>query len=374
MANKLLKKFESIIRSFLYDIINILLRNEKITEKINPQHIHKVLVIRYDVIGDMVVTLPMIKLIKELIPNAEIHLLASVSNSKIVENDNIISKIHLFDGKIIKSFFKLHKLRKENYDIIFSAFYTLVTRNGIICNIIGGRKAIKVNLWQDEKRYAFFNYQSKVGATKSSMWEKMYYMVADSIAGGEEYDNFEPYLTIPEISRQNCLNNLKDLNLRPRNFIAINLSAGRKYNLWFNDNYVRLIYGLINSKISANIILIYHPQDINIASEIFRKFATNSEVVKLYPITYDVLEIAALLEKCLLLITPDTGVVHICSALKTPVVAIYSEEYTFNLWKPYKIKYRALISEDKNKMIVKPELVCLNTLELLRELDEREVI
>lgn len=374
MANKFLKQAEGAIRNILYALIHIFLRNKKITEKINPETIKKVLVIRYDVIGDLVVTLPMIKFIKQLIPHASIHLLASERNSKLAEFDRNIDKIHLFDGRIIKSFIKLYKLRKEKYDIIFSAFYTLVTRNGIICNIIGGREAIKVNIWQDERRYVFFNYQSKIAAEKLSMYEKMYYMVADTIAGGENFNIIEPYLFIPDASRNRCFEKLQNLGLESKKIIAINLSAGRKLNEWHIDNYVKLINSLLNTPIHYDLLIFYHKKDLDKCNYIISKSNESKKKIFVYPPTDDILEIASLIEQSALLVTPDTGTVHICSATKTPLVVMYNEEYTYRLWHPYGVVHRALISKSKDKMIISPESVYENTMELLKELNERKTI
>ncbi len=374
MVNKLLKRVESTIRKLLYCLINIFLRNQKITEKIKPETIKKVLVIRYDVIGDLIVTLPMIKLIKQLIPHASVHLLASEQNSKLIEFDNNIDKIHLFDGRILKSFFSLFALRKENYDIIFCAFYTLVTRNGIICNIIGGRKSIKVNIWCDEKRYVFFNYQSRLAAEKLSMYEKMYYMAADTIAGGDRYNKVDAYLKIPDKSRNRCLSKLQNLGLTSKRFIGINLSAGRKINEWPNELYIKLINLLSQNLIKNDLLLFYHKNDFLKVHDIISGLDANRNNIYIYLHTDDILEIAALIEQCMLLITPDTGTVHFCSAVKTPVVVTYNEEYTSRLWHPYGIKYRALISESKDRIIVSPDSIYKKTIELLQDINEQEIM
>ena len=73
----------------------------------------KICISRIDKMGDMLLTLPIIKSIKIQIPNSEIHVLASTQNAKVLKNIKYIDKIIIIETNI-KSFFKeLNQLKKN---------------------------------------------------------------------------------------------------------------------------------------------------------------------------------------------------------------------------------------------------------------------
>ena len=58
----------------------------------------KICISRIDKMGDMILTLPVIKSIKIQIPNSEVHVLASIENSKLSSNSEIVSIIASING------------------------------------------------------------------------------------------------------------------------------------------------------------------------------------------------------------------------------------------------------------------------------------
>jgi lipopolysaccharide heptosyltransferase II len=64
----------------------------------------KILIIRLSSIGDIVLTTPIVRCVKQQIPNAEIHYLCKPEYKNILETNPYIDKIHLFDKKWIADF------------------------------------------------------------------------------------------------------------------------------------------------------------------------------------------------------------------------------------------------------------------------------
>lgn len=65
----------------------------------------KILIITYDALGDMIMTVPLFNAIKEQKPSWKLHILTSPRNSDILKPHKNIEKIWSID--INKSFFKL---------------------------------------------------------------------------------------------------------------------------------------------------------------------------------------------------------------------------------------------------------------------------
>ena len=80
----------------------------------------KICISRIDRMGDMILTLPVIKSIKTQNPSSEIHVLASTHNAKVLKNIKYVDKVLLI-GSITNSFFKeISQLRKIKYDFFIN--------------------------------------------------------------------------------------------------------------------------------------------------------------------------------------------------------------------------------------------------------------
>ncbi len=82
----------------------------------------KICIIRNDRMGDMILTLPIIKEIKKTIPNSKITVVCSNTNSFLCEEAEFIDEVLIYETKLdliskIKFFFKF---RKNKYNCIFN--------------------------------------------------------------------------------------------------------------------------------------------------------------------------------------------------------------------------------------------------------------
>ena len=90
---------------------------------LHEKNIRRILVIKNDKIGDMVLSTGTFRELKRNFPKAGITVIASKSNKQIIEKNKNIDKIIVLDYpprgyKGILNYFKLSKeLKKENYDV-----------------------------------------------------------------------------------------------------------------------------------------------------------------------------------------------------------------------------------------------------------------
>ncbi len=75
----------------------------------------KILIIRFSSIGDIVLTTPVVRCLKEQMPDAEVHYLTKVTFYQVLESNPYIDKIYTIKEKIREV---LPQLRSENYDQI----------------------------------------------------------------------------------------------------------------------------------------------------------------------------------------------------------------------------------------------------------------
>lgn len=75
----------------------------------------KILIIRFSSIGDIVLTTPVIRLLREQVHNVEIHFITKKQYEDVLKSNKYIDKLHLFSGSYKKC---ISKLKKENFDYI----------------------------------------------------------------------------------------------------------------------------------------------------------------------------------------------------------------------------------------------------------------
>jgi len=75
----------------------------------------KILIIRFSSIGDIVLTTPVVRCLKQQLPDAEIHYLTKKSFRGILEHNPYISRVHTIDKDVSEV---IDALKKENFDHI----------------------------------------------------------------------------------------------------------------------------------------------------------------------------------------------------------------------------------------------------------------
>ncbi|MDO9069228.1 MAG: glycosyltransferase family 9 protein, partial [Deltaproteobacteria bacterium] len=126
-------------------------------------------------------------------------------------------------------------------------------------------------------------------------------------------------------------------------FIAIAPGAHWHTKRWSAENYSKLISKLVNRE--SGIVIVGDKNDRAIAEEIIK--ASGANAINLCGLL-DLAQLIYVLSKAKLLVTNDTGAMHIAEAAETPVVAIFGptvRQFGFAPWR-------------KESRIIETELDC----------------
>lgn len=82
----------------------------------------KYLVIRFSSIGDIVLTSPVLRCIKQQIPGAELHYVTKKAFASIVSNNPHINRVYSIDKNVSEV---IEDLKKENYDFVIDLHHNL---------------------------------------------------------------------------------------------------------------------------------------------------------------------------------------------------------------------------------------------------------
>jgi len=104
----------------------------------------KILVIRFSSIGDIVLTTPVVRVLKTQLEEAEVHYVTKVGYKSILESNPYIDKLFLLDKSLSHL---IEQLRKEKYDYIIDLHHNLRTQ------------IIKTALWRKSFSFDKINFQ-----------------------------------------------------------------------------------------------------------------------------------------------------------------------------------------------------------------------
>jgi ADP-heptose:LPS heptosyltransferase len=324
------------VRSAVY---RWLFGNTPTTRKLNPHKVKRVLIVRNDVLGDMIVSTPIFNAIKAINPAIEIDVVASPQNVSIIENDSRLSHIIIYENTW-RFWFNLWKLgRKRRYDVVLSLIFGTPQTQGFIANIASSRETLKLSVQRQAKYECFFSRTVRV-PQEAHISEQWLCVALDAF----ELNGQSPscHITLELHSQPLVEAFLKEKGIDEKKFIVINLSAGKNaVKRWTQAKYGELIDWL-SEKLPYSVVLSCAPNEVELMDEL----ACGRNAVCFYP-TSDVRDVADLIRRATLLITPDTGVVHLASATKTPVIALYSRWVggeVHRIWTPYQTPHKILIA------------------------------
>jgi len=128
-----------------------------------------------------------------------------------------------------------------------------------------------------------------------------------------------PRITVPKETRTWVNNELRDIKDR----YLIGFNPGATYGsakCWMPERYAELAQALIERE-KVWIILFGSPAEARLNASIFAQI--NHSNVLNYTGQTTITQMAGLLSRCKVLVTNDTGTMHVASAVRTPVVAIF---------------------------------------------------
>lgn len=310
----------------------------------------KFLVLRFSSIGDIILTTPVIRCLKLQYPNAEVHFATKKQFKVLVEHNPYIDKFFLLEGSL-DSFIK--PLQAEEYD------YVIDLHNNLRTSIIKyrlGKKSFSYNKLNFEK-WLLVNF--KINRMPDVHIVDRNLETVSSL--GVKNDNKGLDYFIPESQVVNLDGILKN----GQAFVAYAI-GGQHFTKKLPIG--RIIE--VCSKINKKVILLGGKED-EAAGEIV-EHALGDKVYNACG-KYNLNQSASILNQAEYVISHDTGLMHIASALKKRVISIWGNTVPeFGMY-PYQTEFS--IIENKNlgcrpcskigySKCPKGHFKCMNDLEL----------
>lgn len=338
--------------------------------------IKKVLFVRTDKIGDVLLTTPCLTILKQNYPDIIIDFLVSQYAAPILKNNPLINKVIIYDeDKTFDGMINLGiKLRQNKYDISFLFFVDLIPA------LILFFSKIKLRVGPFSKIYSIFlNKRIIQNRSQSKKHEAEYNVdLLKSVFQLKESDLY-PTIVLTDNELKEAKNILKQAGyIENLPIIGIHPS-GRGSNLLLpKEKYLEIIDYIIKRYKEIVVLITGTDSELKDYEKLYFK---NKKII--IPENYNLRDLSALISFCDLFITNSTGPLHIASALNVKTISFFSPVKVTKpvrwgpLYKdkntPYKILIPKNIKEcEKCKMENCPHFNCLSLIsneEIQTEID-----
>ena len=312
---------------------------------IPPTALRRVLVVRHDRMGDAVVTTPLIALLHAALPDAELDVLASPANRAVFAGDPRIANLYVNDhgsGTLPRL---ARKLRFRRYDAIFSVIQGRGLREGLLASLFSSRDTWRLSVSRPTRYAGLFSATFRPPRASVHMAEQLLVVGARAIDVPApllpaDTTRYPMSLPVDEVAESRVAATLERLGLA--RFALVNLWAAEPWRAWPVAHVAGVVRQLRERGVSLPFLLVPPP-----GKEIEAAVAASAcgDDARVAPPSPHLADLIALVRRADLVLTPDTGVVHLASACRRPVVALYSTRTVdIRRWLPLGVPYRAVVA------------------------------
>jgi ADP-heptose:LPS heptosyltransferase len=343
----LAKKIERLNKRLTYPIFGKLLHVRKRSEKIDPTEIKSVLFLRPDVIGDMICTTPLWRILKKQAPHLKIAVLASFRNAEVLRADTDVTRVHTinpYDKKQTNKTFE--DIRRYNYDVVIICKLDRLAKAAHMasqCTKTGWTIGISID--PEIRHDLLFSMAPYMSAeiSKQHMTDQLLFILEQSFKLQEiALEERRPSVMIDKEVFDRTKRDLEQILSAngSSEFIVINTQARNNFLEWGYDNTFALTKMIVERYPNMMIFLTSSPEREASLIEALRAANLGSKVAY-YP-TPDLHMMFSLIRLSTLVVTPDTSAIHMASAERKPTVGFYPRSTN---WQPYRVPSYMLLPE-----------------------------
>ena len=262
------------------------------------KNVRKILVISLTNIGDVILTTPVIGILKREFPDARLNVMVGPRASGLFEGaPGINSIVYNKLGSTKQKSRLILRLRKQKYDLVIDL------RNSMFPLLIGTRYRTSL--------------LSKSPPDIVHMKERHLHKLA-SLGISVKQAPFFIWIGENDVSRANELINGAQISAGDR-FVAISPGARSDVKRWFANCFAEVADRLVEKE-KVKIIMIGNKEDRSLIRKIIQMMRHNP--IDLSGRT-NLREMGAVLKRCILHITNDSAPMHMSTALNVPTLSIF---------------------------------------------------
>ncbi len=303
----------------------------------------KILIFNPFGIGDVLFTTPLIRNIKENLPETRIDYLSNRRTYPILKDNIFLDRIFVFEKDEWREILKKSKLsfltkvsffwctiKKEKYDVVFDL--SLNSQYSFFFKTLKIKKRIGFNF---KNRGRFLTHKIDIPYYKDKHVARYYLQLAKFLNIPARDYKFDIFLKDSDIEKAREL--LRKYNLGRKNLlIGIIPGSGDSwdktayYKRWPKEYFASLA-DLLIEKLKAEVVIFGSPKESSVAYEVFNlsKYKPVNLAGKI-----TLTEFCSMVSLCDIIVTNDGGPLHIAQALNKKVVAFFGpvDEKVYGLY------------------------------------------
>jgi len=278
----------------------------------------RILIVRTDRIGDVILSTPVIKTMRDNYPDAFISMMVSPYAREVVEGNPYLDEVLVYDkdGKHkgwLKSMAFAAHLRERRFDLALVLHPTNRVHLLVFFAGIGRR------LGYDRKMGFLLTDRIKHLKHLGEKHELEYNLDIVRHLGIEVTDK-EIFMPIKKESENWADDTFRALNFKKTDkIIAVHPAASCPSKIWPKERFAALADSLIE-KYGVKVLFISGPKDTGLVQGLMKHMRHQASDLSGRS---TVSQTASLLKRCRLFISNDSGPVHIACAVGTPVISIF---------------------------------------------------
>jgi lipopolysaccharide heptosyltransferase II len=328
----------------------------------NPEKVKTILIVSSTAIGDTLMSTPAIRAVRERYPEAKIIAHFNIKNMELFENNPHIDGIIPYYGGWKRLFKTVKEFRKHKFDVALILHGNEPQATPMA--YLGGAKFIlKVPI---PKKFGFL-LSNKINGFDNP-WNHHAIDVRLKTASFIDCKttNKEMLLFINKEEHEKIQKMLKNLDIgNEKKLICFQVGAANKFKIWPEEKFIELGKKLTEYDGNIIIFILGSKEEKIFCDTIAKKIGENS--ISLAGLL-SLKELGALIELTDLLVTNDTGTMHIAIALKTKTISLFCPTYSWGVGPIQDLHLHKIIQKDRpcNPCLTKKckNPFCMNLIEV----------
>jgi ADP-heptose:LPS heptosyltransferase len=351
--------------------------------------VRRILAVRLDNLGDVLVTTPAIHAIKDSLPGVRLTLLASPVGAQIAQLNPDIDDVIAYEAPWMDPWHKLPQdsrreqrmiasIRKRHFDgaIIFTSYHQSPLPAAYLCYLANIPLRVAASI----------DGPGSLLTTRHKHPEHMMHEVERGLdlvgAIGLTTNGLDLILKVPDVAREKAFDFLSAHDIdSQRPLVVVHPGCSMPARTYPRDRYAQVI-DLLVERLGAAVLVTGSEDERALVEQVLDRVQEHNRGATLacagilpFP------AFCALIEAADLTITNNTGPMHVSAAVKTPVVALFALTNPPEQWGPWRVPHRQLYHDVACRIcysricpygqeclcLVTPEMVVDAAAELLKE-------
>lgn len=327
---RVIDKYAGWVICIILSVIEYCIKPFRKKNRFDQKNVKNILVMKFWGIGSIMLATPLLKALRDKFPDSNIIFFTLTKNNEIVklfEPVNGVITLDVDNGyfafveSLLKSIFRMRKIKP---DLIFDLEF-LTRFSAIMTYLSGAKEKIGFMAWESWRG----NNLHTIGVPFNRYWhvKKNFYNLGTAVGIAAEADLklLQPKLSINEENETNFL--FKKYSLEPKEYICINPNAGELAlsRKWSKENFKELTNEILKKYAGYKVVYIGSSKERNYVESITLSIKPHSMVINSAG-GLNIQQLIIILKNAKLLISNDSGPLHLAVALRTPTISFFGPE------------------------------------------------